>query len=82
MVGVISVSTSSFNLLDCKLFRGTLGITYELESAFEVDGWTSGISAEAASFGVVPLLDDEGAFDRVAGWGSVVAFASLFLLCC
>ena len=82
LAGGDTLATSSFNLLDCKLFRGTFGITYALDAALEVDGWSSGISAEVAPFGVMSLLDDEGMSNRVAVWGSVVVFASLFLLCC
>ena len=38
LAGGDTLATSSFSLLDCKLLRGTLGITYVLDKALEVDG--------------------------------------------
>ena len=82
LAGGDTLATSSFSLLDCKLFRGTLGITYELDTALEVDGLTSGVSVEFASFGVMSLLDGERVFNRVAVRRPVIVFESLFLFRC
>ena len=82
LAGGDTLATSSFNLLDCKLLRGTLGITYVLATALEVDGWTSGASAETTPFAVVSLLGCDGVLTRNTDWGSVLVSESLSLLCC
>ena len=82
LAGGNTLATSSFNLLDCKLFRGTLCITYELDTAFKVDGWNSGISNEVALLGVMLLLGDRGLFSRFAAGESVVVSGSFFRLGC
>ena len=82
LAGGDTLATSSFNLLDCRLFRGTLGITYVLDRPLEVDGWTSGTSAETTSFAVVSSLGCDGVLIRNPGWGSVLVSESLSLVCC
>ena len=77
LAGGDTLATISFNLLDCKLFRGTLGITYVLDTPLEVDGWTSGASAEKTPFAVASLLGCDGAFTRNTGWGSVLVSESV-----
>ena len=59
LAGGDTLATSSFNLLDCKLFRGTLGITYVLATALEIEGSTSGVLADITPSGMILLPDDE-----------------------
>ena len=80
LAGGDTLATSSFNLLDCKLLRGTFGITYLLATALEVDGWTSGVSTESTPFALASLLVCDGAFPCKISRGSVLVSDSL--LCC
>ena len=71
LAGGDTLATSSFNLLDCRLLQGSLGITYVLDRPLEVDSWTSGTSVETTPLAVVSSLGCGGVLTCNTGRESV-----------